>query len=359
MRVVNAGPSRRSLAVELDCSLVYDFLLGPMVAQPVAGEYDEFEATLSRQATVAARGGAPILDALERQVGTARLLHHELLSLAPLAVGRGVGVPAFLDLVEQTPAEQVAELLLEDRCGMDETEADPPIAAALTGDRAAVMALLERRQGEERRRAAQWLADPEGTRADLLTLLRQWHAVVFAADEARLTAVLARDMAAKERVRASEGIDGLLRAIGGTLQLVFGPGARRIVLAPAVDGRPVIFLLERPSHGLHLVIYPVADDSLEAPEPLAPPRALLRLHKALADETRLKMLRLVAQDELYATEIAERLGLAKATVSHHLVLLRAAGLVSVTGERKAERYIALNPPALDEGAAHLKRFLGI
>jgi DNA-binding transcriptional ArsR family regulator len=213
-------------------------------------------------------------------------------------------------------------------------------------------------QGDQRRRAAVWLADPEGVRADLLALLRRWREQVFAPEEARLRPILERDGAAKARVRAAQGSEGMLRAIGGTLQVVFGPRVQRVVVAPSVLARPAIFMLEHEEVGLHLVIYPVADESLEEPEALAPPRGLLRLYKALSDETRLKILRLVSAEELYATEIAERLGLSKATVSHHMVLLRAAGLVEVLGERKAERYYALHPPTLAEPTALLRRYLG-
>jgi DNA-binding transcriptional ArsR family regulator len=134
---------------------------------------------------------------------------------------------------------------------------------------------------------------------------------------------------------------------------------RRVVVAPTVLARPAFFQMEHEEEGLQIIAYPVADESLEAPEALAPPRGLMRLYKALADETRLKILRLVTHDQLYATEIAERLELSKATVSHHMVLLRAAGLVEVLGERKNERYYALHRPALDEPASQLRRYLGI
>jgi DNA-binding transcriptional ArsR family regulator len=132
-----------------------------------------------------------------------------------------------------------------------------------------------------------------------------------------------------------------------------------VTVAPAVLVRPAIFLGEVGPAGLYLIICPVADESLEPPEDLAPPRGLVRLLKALGDETRLKILRLVTNEELYATEIAERLNLSKATVSHHIVLLRAAGLVDVLGERKTERYYALHRAALSEPSARLRRYLGL
>ena len=63
--------------------------------------------------------------------------------------------------------------------------------------------------------------------------------------------------------------------------------------------------------------------------PLAPPPAVVRLHRALGDETRLRILKLLAGRDLYLTEIAQQLDLSKPTIKHHLALLRAAGLVTI------------------------------
>ena len=57
--------------------------------------------------------------------------------------------------------------------------------------------------------------------------------------------------------------------------------------------------------------------------------AVVRLHRALGDDTRLRILKLLAGRDLYLTEIAQQLELSKPTIKHHLALLRAAGLVTV------------------------------
>lgn len=56
---------------------------------------------------------------------------------------------------------------------------------------------------------------------------------------------------------------------------------------------------------------------------------ILDLLKALADASRLKLLRLVQQHETAVGELATRLQLSEPTVSHHLAKLRAVGLVSL------------------------------
>jgi ArsR family transcriptional regulator len=60
-----------------------------------------------------------------------------------------------------------------------------------------------------------------------------------------------------------------------------------------------------------------------------------RLFKALGDETRLEMLGLIAASgmaELCACDIEGHFALSQPTISHHLKILRDAGLV--TGERR-------------------------
>ena len=53
----------------------------------------------------------------------------------------------------------------------------------------------------------------------------------------------------------------------------------------------------------------------------------VQLFKALADETRLRILNLVAQRELCVCHLVEALGLGQSRVSRHLAHLRNAGLV--------------------------------
>jgi DNA-binding transcriptional ArsR family regulator len=60
--------------------------------------------------------------------------------------------------------------------------------------------------------------------------------------------------------------------------------------------------------------------------------------KALADETRQKIMKLVCCQWLSVNEIVEHLDVSQPTVSHHLALLREAGLVHVREEGKQTFY---------------------
>ncbi len=60
--------------------------------------------------------------------------------------------------------------------------------------------------------------------------------------------------------------------------------------------------------------------------------------KALADETRQKIMNLVCCKWLSVTEIVEQLNVTQPTVSHHLAILRDAGLVKAREEGKQTFY---------------------
>ncbi len=63
--------------------------------------------------------------------------------------------------------------------------------------------------------------------------------------------------------------------------------------------------------------------------------------KAIADETRQHIMKLCCCRRLTVSEITERIGVSQPTVSHHLAILRDAGLVIVEREGR-ETYYSLN-----------------
>ncbi len=67
----------------------------------------------------------------------------------------------------------------------------------------------------------------------------------------------------------------------------------------------------------------------------------MSLTKALADETRVRMLMGLREGELCVCQITELFGFAPSTVSKHLSILHQAGLVE---SRKAERWVYYRLP---------------
>ena len=67
--------------------------------------------------------------------------------------------------------------------------------------------------------------------------------------------------------------------------------------------------------------------------------SLVDVFKALADETRLRMFRLLTQQELCVCEIEDILDLSQSLVSNHLAILRRAGLVKARRDAEDARWI--------------------
>ncbi len=72
-----------------------------------------------------------------------------------------------------------------------------------------------------------------------------------------------------------------------------------------------------------------------------------KLFKALNDPTRRSILDMLKAEDLTAGEIAEAFNISKPSISHHLDLLKRAGLISATREGQFIRY-SLDTTVLDE-----------
>ncbi|HZL87972.1 MAG TPA: metalloregulator ArsR/SmtB family transcription factor [Pirellulaceae bacterium] len=83
-----------------------------------------------------------------------------------------------------------------------------------------------------------------------------------------------------------------------------------------------------------------ADDASKlAPLPDAVARDLVQLFKLLADETRVRILHyLMQRDELNVRSLCELLGQSQPAVSHHLALMRVAGLIECRRDGKHNFY---------------------
>ena len=87
----------------------------------------------------------------------------------------------------------------------------------------------------------------------------------------------------------------------------------------------------------------------------APPDPLVAAYKALGDETRLRILRRLAEGPAGLTELTELTGLAKSTVHGHLLVLRTGGLAVADPSKKGG--YSLRREMLAESAALLETYL--
>lgn len=71
------------------------------------------------------------------------------------------------------------------------------------------------------------------------------------------------------------------------------------------------------------------------------------LFKALNDPTRRSILEMLKKNDMTAGEIADQFSFSKPTISHHLDLLRQAGLVE-SAKRGQYIYYSINTTVMDE-----------
>jgi DNA-binding transcriptional ArsR family regulator len=80
-----------------------------------------------------------------------------------------------------------------------------------------------------------------------------------------------------------------------------------------------------------------------------------QLFKALNDATRRDILEMLKEKDLTAGEIADRFNISKPSISHHLDLLKQAGLVEA--EKKGQFIVySLNTTVVDEMLKWLMQF---
>ena len=333
--------------IEWDVRPVYDFLFA-LAAE--AGATDDLPAE-DRTWLKEARASLPetLTPIFERVQANDLAIH-----LASFVVERrAIGTPEAL--VEALDAEGPGPLFRSIFCEATASApaAEPLLERVLAGDATAIQELAEVLPDWHRKDRLILLERPFETHAEIVRLLRAW-AERFGPIEAHIRMILDRDVALRAGDRATLAGPDLIERTTGGIRWMPEPGVRRVVLAPSYFSRPYNFLLA--GGDWRFFGYPVADDALEHEDPLAPPHGVLRLHRALGDDTRLRILKLLVEKDLYLTEIAQILELSKPTIKHHLALLRAAGLLTVT-EAGSVIYYSLRRARLDDASTDLKHFL--
>jgi DNA-binding transcriptional ArsR family regulator len=334
-----------SFTIEWDVRTVYDFLFS---LSEEAGATEDLPAEdrrwLKESRAALDAAGSPLAGILQHDVAV---------HVAAFAVSRPWlhTVESFLDGLESEGPAPLLHAVFGEM-----VDAEPGVRAlfdrAVRGDASAIGELEPHVASKHNDRLA-LLRDPAETHRQVVAILRTW-ATRFAEIDERVGGILVRDYEARAGDRVTQSPADLVETTTGGIRLLPEPGVRRVILAPSYFSRPYNFLLA--GEDWRFFGYPVADTALDSSDPLAPPLALLRLHRALGDGTRLRILKLLAGGDLYLTEIAQQLELSKPTIKHHLTQLRAAGLLTMIESGAVTNY-SLRRERLDDAAADIKSFL--
>jgi DNA-binding transcriptional ArsR family regulator len=184
-----------------------------------------------------------------------------------------------------------------------------------------------------------------------LNVLKVWDEVYFQTVDAAILEGLAAH-AANLRTRLDCPPQALIEEVTNGILVEPSTEPMTVTLVPQYHERP--YNTDAAEQGGVIILFPA---DVVAPDDDLPAPALLRLTRALSDESRLRMLRFVADGPRTLTEVARFIGLSQPTVHHHLVQLRAAGLVRVHFVVATPSRYSLRPHALEQLSDQLGRYL--
>jgi DNA-binding transcriptional ArsR family regulator len=323
----------RAPLVEIEVAEAYELLMS-LVAASDPGERGTFEIGRDWFERAEAAAGEALLADIARLSGASSWVFGNVLPLALTAEAPrdGAALRARLEALD----DEELHLHLLGYYLRPFRRATPPevTLAASRGDPAAV--------AEMRRTSfpgdARWPAAVAGLlglgQAESAALLRrvvgEWHERVFRDEWAALHAVAERDAADKRALAGSLSPERLIDLATRGWEYVPEPGVARVVLAPSAVVRP--WNVTADSGDTRIFCYAVGDEAVSATVGSPPPR-LVRQLRALADERRLRVLRRLRESPASLAELAAEFGQPKTTMHHHLVALRAAGLVRIRDRR--------------------------
>jgi DNA-binding transcriptional ArsR family regulator len=351
-RVVDVSRPGQGLTVEIDASEAAELLLS--IATVIVDEdLDTYDLEAARIAEVRAAAPPELLSqAAELLPEKSAALLLGLVYTTP----KPRTVPAFLEHLAATdPIELRLHLLGYHMKGHHVSDPET-IRRAAEGDAGAIAELVAvaAEYGDPEKCESLQLAinrDPAESKQALLEFLSGWYEHVFPLLAPADPSLVERDTEAKRELVKSVPPEQVVERLAPGIQWVPGPEIDRVVLFPAYTPRPWVYMSEYKR--VKIFCPPITADRPKTPG--GDPADLVRVYKALGDESRLKLLKRLQDGPISLSDAAQEVGLAKSTTHHHLAILRQAGFVLIQEGDDTYRLRTDMPP---EPGALLKQFLG-
>jgi DNA-binding transcriptional ArsR family regulator len=207
------------------------------------------------------------------------------------------------------------------------------------------------------RRLFEDMAAPEATKQRWLAVMREYQAVFFADEERRLQPILERMLDDAKALAPKTTVPDLLERLSNGFTLSADIELDRLVLVPSVWLHPYVIRAEISERELLVVWGAHPPGHRVVPGESVPEDALLVL-RALADPTRLRLLRLIAAEPRSLQSLAQEVKLSLPTVSHHIRELRGSGLIRLEiGGRGRESKYTVRWPSAERAFEDLKGFV--
>ncbi|KHE72131.1 metalloregulator ArsR/SmtB family transcription factor [Halobacillus sp. BBL2006] len=173
--------------------------------------------------------------------------------------------------------------------------------------------------------------DVEKLKDHLIKVMAGWLETVIKPNQEDMSRLLSRDVELKnsmaEKLEAEAFVEWATHGVTYRPE----PSVYKVIMIPQYIYRP--WNVEADIEGAKVFYYPVANESIQPNDPYVPNQMLVQKYKALGDEIRLRMLKILSERSMTLQEMTERLEMGKTTIHHHLKLLKSARLVAASSSR--------------------------
>ncbi|MEK4485986.1 winged helix-turn-helix domain-containing protein [Psychrobacillus sp. FSL H8-0484] len=161
----------------------------------------------------------------------------------------------------------------------------------------------------------------------LINVMTGWYEAVVKSDSKKLHSILQTDYVMRSKMIDRMSSEELVEWATGGIVYMPEPSVHNVLLIPQYIYRP--WTIEADIEGTKVFYYPIANESITPNDRYTPNNFLVLKHKALGDEVRLRIVKLLYEQDRTLQDITEQLDIGKSTIHHHLKVLRAAKLVEI------------------------------
>lgn len=329
--------------VEIDSSPVYELLLSLLVfgygQDPAA-----LECSSDWVATVRARAAADVLRAFDELAPRCWLWNSLLFVAWDMRAGRqAIDCSQFIERIRSMNAQRLIDSILGWR-GRSGSITHAVVRQAVAGSPSARLkvgkALFPDEPAEDHALGRFLVIPPAHVKDLLLRIIEQWFREFFRQDERELASRLANEARTK-RIIGRSAPTRLLQASAIGIHYLPRRAVKHVLLIPSVVCHPSIITIR--SGVTRIFFYPLAEESTEE-EDL--PSQAVKMHRALADRERLRILQLLLRSEHTVDSLSNELRRPQEGIRAQLITLRDAGLVVLQmDERRTSFEIRPNLPS--------------
>lgn len=168
----------------------------------------------------------------------------------------------------------------------------------------------------------------EHLKEHLINVMTGWYEAVITKDSERLTKILQTDYEMKKKMEEKMSPEELVEWSTGGVSYLPEPSVNNVILIPQYIYRP--WSIEADIEDSKVFYYPITNESISPNDRYTPNNFLVLKHKALGDEVRLRIVKLLFEKNRTLQDITAQLNIGKSTIHHHLKILRAAKLVEIS-----------------------------